>query len=467
MFPSSITTIPSTRFYAQGNLFVAKHSSNAEYVRPSYSKAAREERGLPPVPMNPEGERPRATKERSRKMKSKINAMFNGVDLRLLNPANAKSVMLTLKYSGSNKRRFELAPNDGVVNDHIVHFETYMSEQTGSPIKWMWFKDTNIKPQGVHIHGLMFPQGPMKDETRLSLSPEQIIHEGWAIASGQFDKEDDFDPERLSSPISHIRYGTDFADTAAAVSAFALYEGHKKDEETGKWKPKVAQKKTDALWLATGNYRVQWAGISAAVTPAILDLDVEIKCDCGVADAYAAAQKFSAAERKFIGFPSRVSAGEVVQLDTARFSMDFLKRGGMEFGMVIPELITSIKSIAEAHADCSTFVPAEALPASPDTASTTQDSTMTDNNEESNTTFPANDLAAIEQVEREGSLLERYPVITVEQHHAQPEVITADQAMTYSESQHPLAITFDLLDSKTNRVVTADEPSGAQKDAAL
>ncbi|SDT41702.1 hypothetical protein SAMN04489743_2821 [Pseudarthrobacter equi] len=310
--------------------------------------------------------------------RSAILRLFNSVDVASLGD---DLVMITLKYKGSRAKRLRLAPNDESVNGQIERFDMLLSEELGTPAKFLWFKDFNdpYLGGGVHGHFLLSRGG------RGARGFDRLVRGCWAEASGQ---EFDAPGENAWTPtVTEFWYGETPEQT---FKNFVRYEAQKFNPETGEVEKKIAQKRVDKAWLDSDNYQVKWAGISDALIPAT-PRKFKITCACGNADIRSVMQKHSPAERNVVQFDCRENLGEKVDIDLGRWSYDLTDKGCTEFIRVTPDLIEDIAAVEEAHAGCTGPATVEAVEAADAPATTPEVSTPA----EANTAAPVSTAVSL------------------------------------------------------------------------
>ncbi|MET3705887.1 hypothetical protein ABIB17_000486 [Arthrobacter sp. UYEF6] len=417
----------------------------------------------------PEGELRRGTTTyRTPDARTAILRLFNSINIAELGD---DLVINTLKYSGSRAKRLKLAPNDESSNVHIERFEFFFSEELGTPAKFLWFKDFNEVGGGLHFHVLI---SRPKDFDAASF--DRLVRDCWARATGQ-----EFDRSGVNAwtpKVTEVWYG----DTAAKTfKNFVRYEAQKFNPETGKFEKKVAQKRVDKAWLDSDNYRVKWAGISTALLPTE-PLKLKLTCACGNSDVRAVMQEHSPAARNIVTFDCREVEGAKVDIDLGRWSFDLMGKGVTEFIKVTPELIEALRAVEEAHAGCSApapveevtvspvavkeapvapaateqvLTPAEAQPASSASITITKESTMEDVNAALEGMFNTDAQDELEAAAKE-SFIMSFPVISIEQRHAELAAVKADPTLTYAERDRLVRIASDLLNSTITTIVSEE-----------
>jgi hypothetical protein len=415
----------------------------------------------------PEGQLRRGTTTyRTENSRLKAMHLFNSADRSLMGD---DLMIVTLKYIGGKKKLSKIAPNDESVNGHIEYFDFALSEETGAPVPFLWFKDFNELGGAVHIHMLIS-----------RAIPAELIHAMWAIATGQ-DDDYKFDEESQTGIVSwkpeeiESYYGQDAEET---FMYFCRYEGRKYNPATGKGEKKVAQKRVNPEWIRTGNYRVQWAGLSKAATPAT-PLTVNFTCTCGNLAVRKLMQEQTTAPRDIVQFDCREFEGEQVDIDLGRWSFDALDKGATEYCDITDEMREAVLAIEAEHAGCTgpapvaaeeapvapaaapkSSTPAEALTASSASTATpltTKESiTMSEINKELKTLFTAEEIEAIRDRAEEKWAKENFPVISIEQRHAELEAVKADPNLTYTERERLVALGTTLLDSTINTMVNEE-----------
>lgn len=449
----------------------AKHSKTSVPARLPRDKASCEARGISLKKLDVVGEHPNATKFRSRKMRTQIALMLNGIDLEEFGAPGTAPVMFTLKNPGSNKKRHATLPSDHAKNETIKEFQKLYEARTGQKLLWLWFMDTNTRGGSIHLHGLVCPPAWMSEAEFA-----EMLDNIWAEALRRKDLMNRFDHESGEGSCTWVPQGDDvrhYDTLREAVADFATYEQSKYNPEKGRAEQKIAQKQTDKKWLATGNYRVVWAGTTVAPAP---KLRAYLHCECGVADVYSLMQEHTVAPRDIREFDCRTEADKLINLDVARWSLDFRRRGATEFMVVTDEFIAAIRAIEEAHDACTAPAPVAAeeaptapaatpkssTPAGAPTASSASTATsltnekenaMSEINQELKNMFTADEIEAIRDRAEEAWAKENFPVISIEQRHAELEAVKADPTLTFSEREHLVAVGSALLDTTINTIV--------------
>jgi hypothetical protein len=406
----------------------------------------------------PEGELRRGTTTyRTNNARMAAMHLFNSADRSQM---GGDLMIITLKYLGSNKTRLKLAPNDETVGAHLEYFDQALSEENGEPAQFMWFKDFNELGAGCHIHMLI----------SRSVKPE-TIHGLWAITTGQ-DYEDLFDDATNTGYVSwtpneiESYYGVDADET---FKFFCRYEGYKFNVETGEIEKKIAQKRVDAEWIRTGNFRVQWAGLSKALTPAT-PLRVSFTCTCGNEAVRAVMQAQTPAPRNIVEFDCRENIGEKVSLDLGRWSFDALGKGATEYCDITDEMRAAVRAIEAEHAGCTGPAPVAAEEVSPVPTTTTDVSTpaesittatavvtkgspMTDINKALEGMFPAAVAEEMEQSAKE-AFIASFPPITIAERHAELAAILADPTVLDSAKERASVETARLIERAIDGLTT-------------
>lgn len=462
------------------NTVNAKHAKTTTTPRLPRDKASCEARGITTKKLEVVGEHPMATKNRSRAKKTEIALMLNGIDLKAFGAPGTAPVMFTLKNPGSNTKRHATLPSDEAKNEAIKTFQKLYQLRNGQQIMWLWFMDSNTRGGNIHLHGLVCPPAWMSEHEFA-----EMLDNIWAESLRRKDLVDAYDHETGEGACTWVQQGEaarHYNTLREAVTDFAKYEHSKYNPETGEAETKVDQKKTDRKWLATGNYRVVWAGTTVPAAP---KLRAHLHCECGVADVYSLMQEHTVVPRDVREFDCRTEADKLINLDVARWSLDFLKRGATEFMEVTPEFVAAIRAIEEAHDAC-TAAPVAAEEVSPvpsttpevstpaglhsavpaSTATLTKGSPMTDINTALTGMFPAAVAEEMEQQAKE-AFIASFPPISIAERHAELAAILADPTVLDSAKERASAETARLIELAINDLVTPDVVDEVAREARI